>query len=293
MDIRQLTYLIALAREKHFTKAAEACLITQPTLSSRIRQLEDELGVPIVERGQRYIGLTREGETVLKWAHAILDNCASLTQELAAMGEGLSGRLTLGVIPTALLATPRITELMRRLHPKLDFTILSMSSVEILSALKDYAIDAGITYLDNEPITALKSQGLYRETYRLVVRTGHPMAAMNTVRWAEAGSLPLCLLNPEMQNRRIIDGVFTRLGITPVCHVETTSISNVLAHVRTAGLAGIVPSDYLAGLGILADIASIELVEPDVSHAIGLVTLDREPPSPTIAALFAACSAAV
>ena len=95
MDIRQLQYLVALAREKHFTRAAEACSITQPTLSSRIRQLEQELGVPVVERGQRYLGLTPEGETVLKWAHAILDNCAGLTQDLAKMKSGLAGRLVL------------------------------------------------------------------------------------------------------------------------------------------------------------------------------------------------------
>jgi DNA-binding transcriptional LysR family regulator len=83
MDIRQIQYLAALAREKHFTRAAQACNVTQPTLSGRIRQLEQELGVPIVERGQRYIGLTPEGERVLKWAHLILDNWQSLNQELA------------------------------------------------------------------------------------------------------------------------------------------------------------------------------------------------------------------
>src|SRR5262245_35198163 len=74
MDIRQLQYLAALAREKHFTRAAKVCNVTQPTLSGRIRQLEQELGVPIVERGQRFHGLTPEGEKVLKWALAILDN---------------------------------------------------------------------------------------------------------------------------------------------------------------------------------------------------------------------------
>jgi len=68
VDIRQLQYLVALAREKHFTRAAQACHVTQPTLSGRIRQLEQELGVPIVERGQRFHGLTPEGERVLEWA---------------------------------------------------------------------------------------------------------------------------------------------------------------------------------------------------------------------------------
>src|SRR6476646_6579873 len=105
MDIRQLQYLAALAREKHFTRAAQACHVTQPTLSGRIRQLEQELGVPIVERGQRFHGLTPEGERVLAWAHEILDNWTSLQQEIATLrntSEPLAGRLSVGVIPSAL-----------------------------------------------------------------------------------------------------------------------------------------------------------------------------------------------
>src|SRR5262245_66364924 len=105
MDIRQLQYLVALAREKHFTRAAKACNVTQPTLSGRIRQLEQELGVPIVERGQRFHGLTREGERVLKWAQVILDNWTSMQQEIDALRHAfgaLSGRLSIAVIPSAL-----------------------------------------------------------------------------------------------------------------------------------------------------------------------------------------------
>jgi DNA-binding transcriptional LysR family regulator len=289
MDIRQLTYLVALAREKHFTRAAEACNVTQPTLSSRIKQLEEELGVPIVERGQRYIGLTHEGATVLKWAHAILDNCTAMTQELGVMRAGLSARLVLGVIPTALLATPRITGIMARLHPHVDFKILSMASNEILERLKEHAIDVGISYLDNEPIELLRAQPLYREHYLLVVAAGHPLAARPSVTWSEAAALPLCLLNAEMQNRRIIDGVFRKLGTSPICRVETTSIANIVAHVRISGLAGIVPENFLTGLGLLDGAVAVPLVEPAVDHSIGLITLDRDPMPPAIAALFAAC----
>ena len=88
MDIGQLQYLVALAREKHFTRAAKACHVTQPTLSGRIRQLEQELGVPIVERGQRFIGFTPDGERVLQWAHAILDNWTSLQNDIAQRRDG-------------------------------------------------------------------------------------------------------------------------------------------------------------------------------------------------------------
>ena len=119
MDIRQLQYLSALAREKHFTRAAKACNVTQPTLSGRIRQLEQELGVPIVERGQRFHGLTPEGEKVLKWAHSILDNWTSLQQEISTLrgtkGK-LVGRLSLGVVPSALPMAALITKAFQDRH---------------------------------------------------------------------------------------------------------------------------------------------------------------------------------
>src|SRR6476646_10110828 len=141
MDIRQLQYLAALAREKHFTRAAQACNVTQPTLSGRIRQLEMELGVPIVERGQRYQGLTQEGARVLKWAQLILNNWASMHQELAHLATsdfGLTGRLAVGAIPSALPMIPYLTQAVRKLHPHIDFTVMSLSSEEILRGLDDY-----------------------------------------------------------------------------------------------------------------------------------------------------------
>jgi DNA-binding transcriptional LysR family regulator len=205
MDIRQLQYLAALAREKHFTRAAQACHVTQPTLSSRIRQLEQELGVPIVARGQRFIGLTPEGERVMKWAHLILDNWQSLTQELNQIrnlkGE-LTGRLVLGVIPSALPKVSPLTNALQQDHPAVDFTVLSQSSEEIIRNLHDFSIEAGITYLDNEPVEGLLQVPLYRERYCLFVGSGHPLASRPSVTWAEASQEPLCLLTPNMQNRR-------------------------------------------------------------------------------------------
>ena len=149
MDIRQLQYLVALAREKHFTRAAQACHVTQPTLSGRIRQLEQELGVPIVERGQRFHGFTPDGERVLKWAHTILDTWGSLQQEIATLrntSNSLSGRLSVGVIPTALPMAGLITRAMRDRHPDVESTVLSQSSIDILRCLEDFSIDIGLTY---------------------------------------------------------------------------------------------------------------------------------------------------
>ena len=293
MDIRQLQYLAALAREKHFTRAAQACNITQPTLSGRIRQLEQELGVPLLERGQRYIGLTPEGERVLKWAHLILDNWQSLQGELKSIkgkkGE-LVGRLVLGVIPSALPKASLLTKAMNAAHPSVDFTILSHSSEEIIRGLNDFAIEAGITYLDNEPVEGLMQAELYRENYCLFVSAENELATRENVTWFEAAQQPLCLLTPNMQNRRIIDRAFTAAKVHPTARLETNSIMNLISSVRSMGLCSIMPDYFKNALGALEGVVAIPLTEPVVSHKVGLVALDREPQSPLITALFSAAA---
>ena len=110
---------------------------------------------------------------------------------------------------------PYLTRDVRRLHPHINFTIMSMSSEEILRGLSDYSIDAGITYLDNEPINGLLATPLYTERYCLFVPEGHTMAERETITWREAAELPLGLLTPNMQNRRIIDRAFRSADCRP------------------------------------------------------------------------------
>lgn len=290
MDIRHLQYLAALAREKHFTRAAHACNVTQPTLSGRIRQLEEELGVPIVARGSRYIGLTPEGERVLKWALLILDNWQSLSQELGQIrnkkGE-LVGRLVLGVIPSALPKVATLTNAMQK-HPKVDFSILSQSSEEIIRNLHDITIEAGITYLDNEPVEGLMQVPLYTERYCLFVSETNPLAQRESVDWLEAAQEPLCLLTPNMQNRRIVDKAFVSVNTQPAPRLETNSIMNLLSSVRSMGLSSIMPEYFINVLGTLDGVRAVPLINPTVEHTVGLVALEREPQSPLIKALFEA-----
>ena len=288
MDIRQLEYLAALAREKHFTRAAAVCNVTQPTLSGRIRQLELELQVPIVERGQRYQGLTAEGERVLKWAHVILKNWQSMQEELGHLKDhdaGLSGRLILGGVPSSLPMIPLLTKQIRTAHPGIDFTVLSQSSEEIIRGLADFSIDVGISYLDNEPIDGLLTSPLYIERYCLFVSKDHPLANRNAVTWQEASKEPLCLLTPNMQNRRIIDHAFESANSHPSPRLETNSLINLCSNVRLMGLASIMPQYILEVLGIMSGFRAIPLAEPKVEHSIGLVIADRDPLSPLIEAM--------
>ena len=294
MDIRQLQYLVALAREKHFTRAAQACHVTQPTLSGRIRQLEQELGVPIVERGHRFHGLTPDGERVVKWANAILDNWASLQQEIATRRNTagrLSGHLSVGVIPSALPMMAVMTKAIQSRHPGVELTVLSQSSIEILRNLEDFSIDIGLTYLDNEPIEGMRSEAVYMERYCLLVRLDHPLADHRSVAWSDAARQPLCLLTPDMQNRRIIDRAFRDANAAPVPRLETNSVINLCANVRLMGLSSIIPEYFLEVLGPIADVRAVPLTDPLVEHNVGLVAVDRDPISPLVLAAFEAARA--
>lgn len=291
MDIRQLQYLVALAREKHFTRAAQACHVTQPTLSGRIRQLEQELGVPIVERGHRFHGLTPHGERVLKWANAILDNWTSLQQEIATLRDvsgTLVGHLSVGVIPSALPMAALITKGIQVRHPGVELTVLSQSSIEILRHLEDFSIDVGLTYLDNEPIEGMRSECVYMERYCLLVRADHELAAAASVTWAVAARQPLCLLTSDMQNRRIVDRAFREANSAPVPRLETNSVINLCANVHLNNLASVVPEYFLDVLGPISDVRAVPLTDPLVEHSVGLVSVDRDPISPLVLAAFEA-----
>lgn len=277
MDIRQLEYLVTLAREKHFTRAAAACNVTQPTLSGGIRHLERLLGVAIVERGQRYHGLTPEGEVVLKWATRILEDQGNLHDDLARLTGSGGGRLTLGVIPSALPAVPALTAPMRGGGRDVRFTVLSRSSEEIRRGLEDFSLDAGVTYLGNEPVGPTVSQPLYTERYRLFVAADHALAGRDRVSWAEAADHPLCALTPDMQNRRIVDAAFQSAGARPVPDVESNSVVNLCAYVRHAGLACILPEAFTGLIGGSGDLRLIPVVEPVAEYTVGLVAYQRDP----------------
>jgi len=289
LDIGQLQYLVALAREKHFTRAAKACHVTQPTLSGRIRQLEQELGVPIVERGQRFIGFTPDGECVLKWAHAILDNWTSLQHDIAQRRDGqgaLRGHLSVGVIPSALPMAALMAKAIQARHPDVELTILSSSSIDILRQLEEFTIDVGFSYLDNEPVEGMRGEPIYMERYCLLVRTGHELAGRPSVSWADAAKQPLCLLTPDMQNRRIIDRAFRAANASPIPRVESNSVINLISNVHLMGLASVIPEYFLSMLGPMAGICTVPLVEPLVEHSVGLVAVDRDPISPLVLAAF-------
>lgn len=275
--VRQLAYLAALAREEHFGRAAQACHVSQPTLSAGIRRLEEELGVPLVRRGRRFEGLTPEGVRMLAWAQRVLADVGAMRADAGALREGLVGRLRIGAIPTSLPIVSLLTAPLCPRHPSLDLSVVSMTSREIEAGLRDARLDVGLTYLDNEPLRGVRSAPLYEERYLYLVPDGGPGAAEAAVTWARIARERLCLLSPDMQHRRILDRIFRGAGATPRPVIETNSITTLYAHVRDGLAAGVVPHTWLHLFGLPDGLRAVPLREPDERHAIGIVWLDRDP----------------
>lgn len=281
MILKNLQYLVALAREKHFARAAAACGVTQPTLSAGLKQLEEDLGLLLVRRAQRFEGLTSEGERVLEWAFRVLGDYDSLLQEASELRGGLSGRLSIGVIPTALPMVTLLTAPFVATHPKVAVQVISLSSQEIQRGLDDFSLDAGVTYLDNEPLANVRGIPLYRERYFLFTPRTSEVAGRDHVSWADAAGQGLCLLTPNMQNRRIIDGHFAAVGITATPAVETSSVLALWAHLQTGRWASVLPQTFVYLFGVPANLAVIPIEGPDQGFTIGVAVPDREPLTPS------------
>ena len=284
--IDKLEMFIALANERHFGRAAEVCGVTQPTLSSAIRQLEDQLGVQLVFRGSRFQGLTPEGQRVLDWGRRIVGDMRALKDEMRTVRSGLSGNIRIGVIPTALPMVAQLTGPFTAKHPNVRVSILSRTSVEILTGIESLDLDAGITYLDNEPLGRVAQVPLYAEFYRLLCAPGTALADRDQVTWAEVAEQPLCLLTGDMQNRRIMNQHLAEAGANVVPQIESNSTIALTSHVLTGRWSSIVPRQLAQMFVAGGQLRAIPIVAPEVEHLVGLITARRDPLTPVLAALI-------
>ena len=282
----KLEMFIAVAKEAHFGRAAQSLGITQPTLSAGIKQLEEQLGVQLIFRGSRYGGLTPEGQSALVWARKIVGDARQLREEMRFSRHGLAGQLRIAVIPTALTWAGKLTTRFTEKHPNVRFTILSRTSIEILTMIENLDVDAGISYLDNEPTGRVSTEPLYEERYMLVCRSDSPFAGRKEVRWRDLDGQKLCLLTPDMQNRRIINKNFESAGVVPEATVESNSTVVLVANVLEGGFLTVLPADMARFLTGGKPLEIIPLSGAGRGHSVGLVAPWREPHTPVLDALL-------
>lgn len=292
MNLRHLSYLIALAREGHFGRAAESVHVSQPALSSAIRQLEDDFGVPLVMRSrQGFEGLSAEGREVVSWAQRILSDVESLKQTLAEMKGKLKGHLRLGVIPTAEPIIATLTRALHDQHPNITVTVLSHTSDEIERGLENLSLEAGVAYLEDKRMENLVGMQLYLERY-VLVGAAKLVGDIESIAWRDAAELPLCLLSRDMHNRHLTDQHFDAVGVVPQVVAESNTLMGVLSHVRSGAWCGVLPRTVLGLLDSSSDLRVVPLIDPDVVHPVGLLYEPRKPLSPLIQALAEAAKRA-
>jgi DNA-binding transcriptional LysR family regulator len=283
MFIRQLDYLVTLAREKHFAKAAEACHVSQPALSSAIRSLEKELGIMIVQRGRRFVGLTVEGERVLAWAQQTLASLAHMREDASIAKSSMAGTLRIGAIPTTMTVAAFLTGPCRAAYPNIRYAVSSLSHEAIVGQLDRFELDLGLTYLDDKTIDGFEALPLFDERY--VLLADRRVTLEPTMSWEAAARLPLCLLTGKMRNRQVIDAAFRRVGATPAVILETDSLFSLYAHVSEAGLFTVVPHSLLNFFDLTYRVQARPLL-PSVTRSIGLIARNQPALAPVTAAVW-------
>jgi len=289
MLFRQLEYFVALARERHFARAAAACYVSQPALSEAIRKLEKELGVSLVRRDRAFEGLTPEGERLVVWARRILADHDALTQEVAAIRSGLSGQLRIGVIPAASTTAALIIEPFCEQHPLVNVQLdTRLPSGDIIERLRRFELDAGIIYQHGSDTADLVAQPLYRERHVLIGADHLLPTRADHITFTEVSQLPLCLLDQSMRGRQELQAALDahRLIVTP--QVETDSVAALHALVGTGRWASVVPHPWSFPFAQAPSLRTLTITDPEIVSPVALVVSAAQPGSVLGRALAAA-----
>ena len=212
----KLEFLLALAREQHFGRAAESCGVTQPTLSAGVKQLEEAFGVLLVNRGSRFQGFTPEGERVLEWARRIVGDTRAMRQEVHALKHGLAGRLRHCGDPDRTRdgadadhaisrASSRKCNSRSCRAPRLRSSRIWKISKSMLASPTSTTNRSGASPACRSIMSAIGCS----------LAADAPLGDRESVTWAEVAQVPLCLLTPDMQNRRIIERLLRDAGSDP------------------------------------------------------------------------------
>jgi DNA-binding transcriptional LysR family regulator len=286
MFLRQFQYLVALEEHAHFGRAAEHCHVSQPSLSSAIKQLEIELDVPIILRAHRFQGFTEEGMRIVTWAKRILADKNAMLEELAIMRGNLQGRLRVGAMPMTSPVLPVINQLFTERHPGVQVDIQFIGQTRLNLGLTNFEFDVGITYLSSQPMERLHSLPLYEERLTLLLPENEWLKGRTTATWEEAAQLPLCLLSPSTPERQILDRVFANAGFVPQPKMESNSIFQLAFHVAAAKLATIIPSHFMEMLSSCPGTRRVLLENPIVNETVGLVWVEGDPMMPMAKAVI-------
>lgn len=272
MTLTELRYIVALARERHFGRAAEKCFVAQPTLSVAVKKLEDELGVILFERGQSEISVTPAGEPIVRQAERVLAEAARVKELADTAGDPLAGPLRLGAIHTiGPYLLPRLVPILRARAPKMPLMLQENFTHKLVEALKGNELDVAVLALPlAEP--GLVAQPVYDEAFRVLMPVGHPWAKLRRI---EAGRLleePLLMLGRGNCFRDQVLDLCSRAGAGGPQVIEGSSLETI--RLMVASGVGIAAMPASAVDAIAADDPLLRVrpfAEPQPSRRVGLV----------------------
>jgi DNA-binding transcriptional LysR family regulator len=280
MELRQLRYLVALADERHFTRAAEREHIAQPALSQQIRRLEAELGLTLVERTTRRVAMTQAGELLVGRARRVLAELDAAQAELASLAGVQAGRLSVGALHTMgpvdlslLLAS------FHRSHPAIELTVREQSSEELAEMLRVDEIDlAFLSVTERIQSRGLTFQRLVSEELVVVLPRAHRLAKQPSVRLAELAGESFISFRRGSRLRELLDGAAGEAGFDPHITLESNESRRIRSLVSSSLGVAILPRSDATGPG--APVAVAKLVEPALARDVTLAARTQRRLSP-------------
>ena len=271
MTLTELKYLIAVAAERHFGRAAERSFVSQPSLSASIKNLEDELGVRIFERGKGEILITPVGEQLIAQAKRVLDEAERLKVISKQGKQPLEGEFCLGVIHTvAPYLLPDLVAALRKQAPGMPLDIEENMTANLEQLLKSGAIDAAILALPLD-VAGVETLPLYDEAFRAIVPAKHPWARRKTVTIDELADENLLLLSAGHCFRDQVLDACREFSRAPMTGKQGNSLETLRSMVASSLGVSVLPAMALTGHYVNPLVKAIDFAPPAPTRRIGLV----------------------
>jgi LysR family hydrogen peroxide-inducible transcriptional activator len=272
LKLKDLRYLVAVADERHFGRAAARCFVSQPTLSAQLKKLEEYLGVQLIERAPNNVSLTAAGESIVARARRMLEAADEVVALARSQRDPLAGPLRVALLPTiGPYLLPRVAPLVRKALPRLELRLYEYQTAPMLAKLHAGELDVGILALPVE-LAGLESRELYRESFLVALPEQHPLASHASVRLADLKDQKLLLLEEGHCLRDQALEVCSRVGVRDQQDFRATSLETLRQMVATG--AGITLLPELAGSGAYRSARGVALrpfVRPCPVRHIGAV----------------------
>jgi len=280
MEIHQLRYFLAVAQAGSFTAAANACHVSQPSLSAQIAKLEDELGGALIERSRQGARLTRRGEIFRSRAAEALRQLESGRFEIEQLDGLTLGSVALGCLPTTgAYLLPPLLKAFRRAHPEISVSLREESSPQLARLLRDSEVDLAI--LDEAGLgSGLRSEVLFSEPLLLAVPPGHRLAGRKRAALKALAGEPLILMKPGHGFRKIVLDALLRAGVEPRVVYESGEIDTVQALVGAGLGLSLVPRVIRR-----AGLAYVEILPPTPFRTLHIAWRDESVLSPAALAM--------